>query len=82
MNPTLSQASVLYFRLRSLSIVLEHEWRTRPRFVLACSNYADEHWQIFHPHCTFPTFTLALDGTIERHPDGFDSAVDLDRLFE
>lgn len=65
---------VLTFRrLRSLSLMLEREWGTRPRIVLACSSASDEHWQIFHPDCEMPTFTITPDGKVEAHPDGVPS---------
>lgn len=36
-------------KMRLMALVLEKEWGTRPRFVLALSGGADEHWQIFNP---------------------------------
>lgn len=56
---------------------LEQLWGVRPFSVLACSGYADEHWQIYHPTDIFmtggepmPRVTIDIEGRVEWHPDG------------
>lgn len=74
-------AELIVKRLRALCIALEDEWKTRPQIELACADFSDEHWQVFHPMCMgFPTFVVLPDGTVERHPDGLESTFDLATL--
>jgi len=54
---------------------LERLWGLRPISVLACAGYADEHWQIYHPHewrtsIPMPAVTIDIEGHVAYHPDG------------
>jgi hypothetical protein len=58
--------------IREVVILLERLWNVRPHAVLACAEYSDEHWQIFHPgdlvHAEpMPRYTLT-NGVFEQHP--------------
>ena len=49
---------------------IERQWGTRPRLVLACAGYSDQHWQIWHPtHNSAPAYVVGSDGILVRHPD-------------
>jgi len=69
-------------KMREQVVKCEKDWKVRPFAVLACSGYADEHWQIYHPSDVsleemrksgekgvMPRFVVLQDGTIEAHPD-------------
>ena len=78
---TFEQLAIVHSRIRALCIALEKEWGHRPFVQLACADGSDEHWQIFHWCYTMPTFCVLLDGTVERHPDGVESSIDLETFF-
>lgn len=71
--------NIAYLRLHALCLALEIEWDgDRPHCCIACAGFSDEHWQVFHPMCMeMPTFVILPDGTVERHPDGLPSALDV-----
>jgi hypothetical protein len=62
----------VYMTIRDALIILERLWNVRPHAVLACSDYSDEHWQIFHPGDLalpepMPRYTITK-GVFEQHP--------------
>jgi hypothetical protein len=67
-------------QLKTYLKTIEAKWGVRPFVVLACSGYADEHWQVWHPDEMgigedpfaehFPIFVISADGAdISVHPD-------------
>jgi len=61
-------------KMREQLIKCEKEWGRQPFVTLACSGYADEHWQIWDPDkmlengTGMPSFVVLQDGTVEAHP--------------
>jgi hypothetical protein len=64
-------------RLRKLIKQCEDEWEMRPFVMLACQDYEDEHWQIYHPddmrngaadEPIMPRFVVTKEGLVEPHP--------------
>jgi hypothetical protein len=57
--------------LRNVIEECEKKWATRPRVVLACAGFDDEHWQVFHPEdMVNPAYTIDKDAIAYEHYRG------------